>query len=219
MSQDDYYSYGDYHSEQIAPSGGGYVDFTIDYALHYSRVKAILRFFGLYYITFIPHFIVGFVYSLIASIISIFNYLIILFSGKRERDYSLLQEHSLRYGVTICASVLNVIEEKPMFAGRKNIDSQLQMNVVYPPFPSRILAFLRLTVIGMLVIMIPHILLLSVLSVGMILISFVSLIFTIFAGRWPSIMFDFMIRYLRYYTSVSAFMFGLIDTYPSFRFE
>ena len=53
----------------------------------------------------------------------------------------------------------------------------------------------------------------------MILIAFVSLVYTVIMGRWPSLTFDFMVRYLRYKANISAYVFGLIDTYPSFRFE
>jgi predicted Zn finger-like uncharacterized protein len=210
---------GFYGNENVAAAGGGYINLSIDYALHYSRLKAFLRLIGIYLITFIPHFVVSFVYSLIAGFVGAVNKIIILFGGERQKDFSMMQEQSLRYSVSIYASILNVIEEKPTFAGRRDIDYQLQFNVVYPPKNSRVLAFLRLTVIGIVILALPHILLLTVLSIGMSLIIFVSLIFTIFAGKWPSIMFDFMVRYLRYYTSVYAYMNGLVDTYPSFRFE
>lgn len=209
----------DFNDEQVASIGGGYVDFSVDYALHYSRLKAFLRLIGLYNIIYIPHVFVALIYSVVTGIIGFFNTLIILFSGSRERDFSLLQENSLRYGITLMASLLNVTEEYPGFGGHKNIDSQIQMNVVYPPQCSRVLAFMRLTGIGIILAALPHILLLAILSVGMSLISFFSLIFVIFAGRWPSIMFDFMVRYLRYYSTVAAYMSGLVDTYPSFRFE
>jgi predicted Zn finger-like uncharacterized protein len=213
------FSAQDFNDEQVASVGGGYVDFSIDYALHYSRLKAALRLFGLYNIIFIPHLFVTIIYSIVSGIINFLNTLITLFSGSRERDFSLLQENFLRYSITLMASLVNVTEEYPAFGGRKDIDSQIQLNITYPPKSSRILAFMRLTVVSIVLAALPHLLLLTILSVGMSLISFFSLIFVIFAGRWPSIMFDFMVRYLRYLSSVSAYMSGLVDTYPSFRFE
>jgi predicted Zn finger-like uncharacterized protein len=209
----------DYSEDQIASVGGGYVDFSVDYALHYSRLKAVLRLFGIYNIIFIPHVFVMLIYSLVAGIINFFNLLITLFSGSRERDFSLLQENYLRYSISLFSSAVNITEEYPAFGGRKNIDSQVQMNIVYPAKNSRVLAFLRLTGIGIFLTALPHLILLTILSVGMTLISFFSLIFVIFAGKWPSIMFDFMVRYLRYLSAVSAYTIGLVDTYPSFRFE
>jgi uncharacterized Tic20 family protein len=210
---------GFYGSEVVAAAGGGYLNFSIDYALHYSRLKAFLRLIGIYFITFLPHFVVSVVYTLIVGFVSFVNNVIILFGGERQRDFSMIQEQTLRYTVSIYASMLNVIEEKPTFAGRRNIDYQLQFHIVYPPKNSLILAFLRVTGIGIAVLALPHFILLAILTVGMSLISLVSLVFTIFAGRWPSIMFDFMVRYLRYYTSVCAYLNGLVDTYPTFRFE
>jgi predicted Zn finger-like uncharacterized protein len=208
-----------YDIDSIASSGGGYINYSIDYSFHYSRIKAILRLFGIYFITFIPYLLMAFLYSLISGAVGFINKILILFSGEQERDFSLMQEKTIRYLSSLFAALLNVVEEKPSSSGKKNIDYQLQMHVVYPPQYSRILAFLRLSIIGIFLISLPHVLLLFVLTIGMSLISFVSLIYTIFAGRWPSLMFDFMVRYLRYWTTVTAYFGGLIDTYPSFRFD
>ena len=131
----------------------------------------------------------------------------------------MLQEQSLRYGLSIYASLLNVVEDKPPFTGKKSVDYQLQFSVLYPPKYSRVLAFLRLTGVGIMVLALPHLLLFAVLSVGMVLICFVSLLFTIIAGHWPSLTFDFMVRYLRYSANIAGYVYGLVDTYPSFRFE
>ena len=210
---------GAYSAEKVAGSGGGFINFSVDYAFHYSRVRSLLRLIGVYFITFIPHLIVYGIYSVIAGVTGAINWLMILFSGEREKDFSLLQEQSLRYGLSIFASLLNVVEEKPSFGGKKNIDYQMQFNVVYPPRYSRVLAFLRLTGVGILVLALPHLILFIVLSIGMLLICFLSLLFTIVAGHWPSLTFDFMVRYLRYSANIAGFVYGLVDTYPSFRFE
>ena len=130
-----------------------------------------------------------------------------------------MQEQTLRYGISLFASMLNIVEDKPGFGGKKDVDYQLQMCIVYPPKYSRFLSLLRLSVIGIYVASLPHIVLLSILTVGMLPISVISLLYTVIAGRWPSIMFDFMVRYFRYLTGVSAYIRGLVDTYPSFRFE
>jgi len=208
-----------YNAETIAASGGGYINFSIDYSFHYSRLRAVLRILLVYYITYIPYYVIGVIYSLISGVVGSLNQLLVLFSGKRERDFSLMQEQTLRFTSSLYASVLNVIEEKPPFGGKSNIDHQLQFRVIYPPNYSRILAFLRLSVVGILLLSLPHLILLLVMTVGMSLISVVSLFYTVFTGRWPSLLFDFMVRYLRYWTTINAYMCGLIDTYPSFRFE
>jgi len=210
---------GTYDADKIASSGGGYINFSVDYAFHYSRLTAVLRILGLYFLTFIPHIVVCTVYAAIAAVTGTINWLLILFTGEREKDFSLIQEQAIRYALSIYASMLNVTEDKPVFGGKKNVDYQLQFAVVYPPKYSRILSFLRLSVVGILVAAFPHILMLSVLSIGMSLIAFGSLIYTIFMGHWPSLTFDFMIRYLRYCANVAGYVYGLVDTYPSFRFE
>ncbi|HNX60812.1 MAG TPA: DUF4389 domain-containing protein, partial [Spirochaetota bacterium] len=206
-------------AESVAASGGGYINFSIDYSFHYSRIRALLRLLIVYHITFIPYYVIGFIYSLISGVVGALNQLLILFSGKRERDFSLMQEQTLRYLSSLYASLLNVIEEKPPFGGKSDIDHQLQFRIVYPPRYSRILAFMRLSIVGITILALPHLILLLVMTIGMSLISIISLVFTIFTGRWPSLLFDFMVRYLRYWTTINAYICGLIDTYPSFRFE
>ena len=210
---------GAFSGEKTAASGGGVINFSVDYAFHYSRIRGLFRLIGLYFITFIPHLIVYGIYSIIAGMTGMINWLMILFSGEREKDFSMLQEQSLRYGLSIYASLLNVVEDKPPFTGRRNIDYQLQFGVIYPPKYSRVLAFMRLTGVGILLLALPHLVLFTVLSIGMVLICFVSLLFTIIAGHWPSLTFDFMVRYLRYGANIAGYMTGLVDTYHSFRFE
>ncbi len=208
-----------YDAESVAASGGGYVNFTIDYSFHYSRIRALLRLLLVYYITFVPYYVIGFIYSLISGVVGALNQLLVLFTGNRERDFSLMQEQTLRYLSSLYASLLNVIEEKPPFGGKSDIDHQLQFRIVYPPRYSRILAFMRLSIVGITLLALPHLILLLVMTIGMSLIAIISLVFTIFTGRWPSLLFDFMVRYLRYWTAINAYICGLIDTYPSFRFE
>jgi hypothetical protein len=38
-------------------------------------------------------------------------------------------------------------------------------------------------------------------------------------NRWPHILFDFMTRYYRYIARVLAFSIGVVDAYPSFKFD
>lgn len=208
-----------FYGEHIAASGGGYANFTVDYSFHYSRVIALLKILGVYYVTYIPHYIVYGLYSLIAGCAGLLNQFIILFTGESEHDFYLIQENTMRYGFSLFASVINAVEEKPLFAGKKNVDYQLQLDIMYAPKNSRFLSFMRITGIGIFILAIPHLLLLGVLSVGMWLLVVVSLFTVLITGRWSSFMFDFIVRYLRYATTVSAYMTGLIDTYPSFRFE
>ena len=147
------------------------------------------------------------------------NWIVILFTGESVDDFTEIQEKTIRGLFSLSACLFDVVEEVPRFAGGKDIDYSLQMDVTYPINYSRILAFLRLSVIGIFILALPHIILLMLLSVGSILICLVGLISVIATRRWPNILFDFMIRYYRYATNVMSYIAGVIDKYPTFRFE
>lgn len=204
---------------QIDTVPNGIVNFSIDYSLRYSRIGAILRLLGIYHIALIPHFIILMIYSILSNIVGVFNWLIVLFTGQQVEDFSGVQEKTLRYMLATNACMTNTVEEPPQFTGQKNIDHSLQLNVIYPAKPSKVMAFLRLTGIGIIIVALPHIILFTLLTLGSSIIALTGIISIIAMGSWPNILFDFMVRYYRYAANVLAFMIGLVDKYPSFRFE
>lgn len=208
--------------EELAPSDlvpRGLINFSIDYSLKYSRIGAVLRLLGLYVIRLFPRIIVASLYYALSMVVGILNWILILFTGESVEDFTEIQEKTIRNLITLNACFADVVEEVPPYAGRKDIDYSLQMDVTYPTNYSRVLAFLRLSGIGILILAFPHIVLLFLLSIGSILICVAGLISIIATRRWPTILFDFMIRYYRYATNVISYLFGIIDKYPTFRFE
>lgn len=208
--------------EELTPSDlvpRGLINFSIDYSLKYSRIGAALRLLGLFAIRLLPHLVVAFLYYALSIVVGILNWVVILFTGESVEDFTEIQEKTIRSLIALNAWFADVVEEVPPYAGRKDIDYSLQMDVTYPTNYSRVLAFLRLSVIGIFILAFPHIILLLLLSIGSILICVAGLISIIATRRWPTILFDFMIRYYRYATNVISYLFGVIDKYPTFRFE
>lgn len=197
----------------------GCINFSIDYTLSYSRPGAILRLSGLYLIKLIPHFVVYLLYSFLSGILGFFNWISCLFTGYTNMDFTEIQENTLRYLISIMACMTDIIEETPAYAGKTSIDHPLQISFTYPVRYSKVLAFLRLSFIGMIIIMIPHLFILLLLSIGAMLIYLIGIISVIITRRWPKIIFDFMVKYFAYISNVLAFMNGIIDRYPSFRLE
>lgn len=204
--------------ETVDSVPAGFVNVTVDYALSYSRIGAILRLLGIYLISLLPHFVVSTLYSVVSSIVGFFNWCVVLFTGQFIDDFADMQQNTLRYYIAIIAYAAQIIEDRPVYAGRPKVEHSLQLDIVYPSEPSRLLAFLRLTGIGILIAALPHLLLLVVLTLGMLILIPVGLISIIATKRWPSLLFDFMYRYFRYYARVSAYVMGLVDKYPSFIF-
>ncbi|HDP79405.1 MAG TPA: DUF4389 domain-containing protein, partial [Spirochaetes bacterium] len=198
---------------------GGSVNFSVDYSLGYSRPGALLRLIMVYAIGLLPRLVVALVYSLVSWVASVFNWLLILLTGESQEDYSEMQEKTLRAVVSLAACASGIVEEMPSFTGRKNIDYPLQLNIIYPVRYSRVFAFLRISIVGMVLIMLPHLLLLTLLTLGALLIYIAGMISVLAVRKWPTILFDFMSRYYGYLSGVLAFMVGLVDRYPSFRFD
>lgn len=197
----------------------GLVNVSIDYSLKFSRFGALFRLLGLFFIRLLPHVIVVALYSLLTTIAGAMNWLIITLTGRSVEDFTEIQEKTIRYILSLSACMVDVIEDAPRYTGTKDIDYSLQLDIVYPVNYSRLLAFLRLTGIGITILALPHILILSLLTIGSVLICFVGLISILATGRWPNVFFDFMIRYYRYAANVLTYLFGVIDKYPTFRFE
>ena len=210
------FEYAEKESYDSIPAG--FVNLTIDYALSYSRIGAVTRLLGLYALTLIPHGIVSAIYGVVSTIVGFFNWCVVLFTGQFIDDFADMQQNTLRYYISILASAAQIIEDMPVYAGRPKVEHSLQLDIVYPSEPSRLLAFLRITGIGILIAALPHLLLIAVLTLGMLILIPVGLISIIATKRWPTLLFDFMYRYLRYYSRVSAYTMGLVDKYPSFIF-
>ena len=197
----------------------GAVNISIDYSLKYSRIGALLRLFGLFFMGLIPHYVVFFVYNMLSLILSGLNHMIVIATGKNVEDFSGIHENTLRYLLSISSSMIGIVEEMPVYAGRDNIDYPLQLRVVYPLRSSKLLALLRLTGIGILLLSLPHLLILGLISLFIPVLFLVGMISVLATGGWPHVLFEFMSRYYRYVARVLAFTIGLVDVYPSFKFD
>lgn len=210
---------GELEKESADVVPGGAINFSIDYSLSYSRLGGLLRLSGLFLIGLVPHVLVFLVYFMLSSMVGFFNWLVAAFTGYTDEDFTEVQEKTLRYMISLSASASGVVEDMPAYAGRKDIGYPLQLNVIYPVRYSKLLAVLRLSVAGMAIIVLPHLLLFMLLSLGACLVSLAGILSVVISKKWPTALFDFMVRYFGYASALFAFMSGIIDKYPSFRFE
>ena len=200
----------------IVPQGA--ISFSIDYSLKYSRLGAFTRLVGLYFLGLFPHYMVLFLYIALTIVLGIINNIIVIATGKRVEDFSLIQENTVRYFLSLCSSLVGVVEEMPIFAGRSNVDYPMQLEIKYSMRYSKLLAVMRLSVIGIILLLLPHIIILSILSIIMLFLYLIGLVITLIAGRWPYFLFDFFNRYFRYLSKIMSYLTGLVDKYPSFKF-
>ena len=196
----------------------GSVSFSIDYSLKYSRLGALARLFLLFMVGMLPHFLVLLIYSLLSSILGFINHIVVISTKNSVEDFSEIIENTIRYSLAVNTSLIGIVEEMPIFAGKKDIDYAMQMNITYPLAYSRLLAALRLSGIGIFLMTLPHILILMVIGLAIPVFWLTGIISVLATARWPHFLFDILMRYYRYMARVMAFMTGLVDKYPPFTF-
>lgn len=204
------------YSESTYRSRGS-ASFSVDYSLKYSRLGAFLRLIQLYTLSMIPHFIVMFIYTMLSGILGFINQLVILSTGRSMEDFTQITENTLRYYLYIQTCITGIVEDRPVYAGRDKIDHQMQLNLTYPLKYSKLLAACRLSMIGIFLITLPHIIILMFITLIVPAVYLVGIIAVIIMARWPNPLFLFLTVYFRYMARISAFMTGITDEYPSFR--
>jgi hypothetical protein len=214
---DDYSSGVDKKISEMKVKGA--LNLSIDYSLRYSRLGGVAKIFGVFFLGLIPHFIVSLVYSLLSFILGLLNHIIVISTGEAVEDFQNIQENSMRHVISIAANSIGIVEEWPIFAGKENIDHPLQVNVTYTLKNSRVLAFLRLSILGIFIILLPHLLILEILSLALRFFFLAGIISVIITARYPHMLFDFFVRYFRYLSRIMAFSSGIIDEYPHFKFD
>ena len=170
-------------------------------------------------ISMIPHLVVMLIYTILSSIVGFINQIVILSTGRCVEDFALVIENTMRYFFYIKTNITGIVEDRPVYAGREHLDHPLQLNITYPLKYSKNLAVMRLSIIGLLLIMLPHLIIMSLITVTIPVVYLTGIIAVIFTRRWPNILFIYLTRYFRYLARISSFMTGLTDEYPPFSFD
>ena len=101
----------------------------------------------------------------------------------------------------------------------KNNTYPANCTVEYPESSSRLLAFLGfffwLKMLGLL----PHIIVLSILSLVAGLLATIGYLVVLFTGTYPRGLFDFQVGMSRWNFRISCWLVGLTDKYPPFSFQ
>ena len=202
-----------------APEPQGELLFSIDYSLKYSRLKAISRLFmPLFLLAMIPHLVVMLIYTVLSFILGAVNAIVVLFTGKPVRDFLEIMEQAVRYSIAIQSSAMGIIDEFPVFAGKKDINHSLQVDIEYAENFSRFWAAMRFSVVGIIIAALPHLLICAIISCLLPVLFLMCALSIIFTGTLPYVLLEIVSRVFRYSTRIISFMIGLIDKYPSFKF-
>ena len=188
---------------------------SVEYPESSSRLLAFLGFFfWLKMFALIPHIIVLTVLSLVAGFLATIGYLVVLFTGTYPRGLFDFQVGMSRWNFRINCWLIGLTDKYPPFSFQEG-DYPADVSIEYPESSSRLLAFLGLFFLKMFVL-IPHIIVLYILSIVSFIILNIGYLVVIFTGTYPRGLFDFMLGVGTWNYRVTAWYVGLVDKYPPF---
>ena len=204
-------------SEMEMQSSGYPADLDVELPDHNSRLLAVLFFVFIKLLIGIPHLIVLAVYGFVAAIMAWFAQWAVLFTGRYPAGLHDFVLGFLRWSWRLTAWYVGLTDRYPPFSGASG-DHPASADCALPESSSRLLALIRIVpFIGILVI--PHVIVLTVLSFVFALFVLLAQVATIFTGRFPRGLASFSIGVNRWSHRVECYTTGLVDGYPPFRMD
>lgn len=191
--------------------------FNIAHAQSLSRGELLLRtFFGFLYI-YLPHFFVLLFMGLWGSILSFISFWIILFTGRYPQSFFEYQVGLIRWQMRLQARQFNLTDGYPAF-GIDSQDEAITFDVPYPQNLSRGMLLVKFF-FGWLFVLIPHGIVLYLLTLAVLVVNFVGFWIILFTGQLPAGIHNFVVGYIRWATRVNLYLGNMTDTYPPFSLD
>jgi hypothetical protein len=189
----------------MAPSGYP-VTFDVEYPERLSRWKIFVK-----WLLAIPHLIIVYLLLAIAGILQFIAFFAILFTKRWPRGLFDFTVQIYRWSLNTTAyAVLLLRDEYPPFSGEAG-EYPLVLEVEYREDLSRWQIFVKW------LLAIPHLIILSVLFIGVFFAVIIAFFAILFTARYPRGLFDFVVGTLRWMVRVQAYSHWLMtDRYPPF---
>ncbi len=167
------------------------------------------------WILLIPHFVVLWLLSIPVIITLPLSWLVIIVTGRYP---SLFWGYHLGLGrwnwrVSFYSYEAGGTDRYPPFAMSSRDDYPADLTIEYPERSSRLTALFRWLLI------IPHWIIVSILSEIVGILVFFALVIVLFTGRYPQGMFNIIMGMNRWIYRVYAYGTLLVDDYPPFSFD
>jgi hypothetical protein len=161
----------------------------------------------------IPHFILLFVYGIVAFVFAVVAFFSVLFTGSIPSGVHTFIVKVLRYGFRVSAYVYWMSPDYPSFglAGGDDDPGDAPIRVSI----SRADELKRLGPLYKWILAIPHFVVLYFVGIGMSIVLLISAFMVLFTGRWSEGMRNFVVGVQRWQTRVNAYLL-LRDEYPPF---
>jgi hypothetical protein len=164
----------------------------------------------------IPHLIVLYVLNFICQIIAIISWFVILITGRLPDGIANFQAMYLRYTYRTYSYAGFLREPYPPFGFTTSSpdpgdDPPIRVDIT-PDLENRN----RLTVAFRIILAIPHLIVLTLLTIAAVVAWIIAFFAVLFTGRWPEGLRTFIVNFMRYGLRVNAYLFLLVDEYPPF---
>ena len=160
----------------------------------------------------IPHAIVLNIWDNLTQIISVVQWFIILFTGKRNKSIWTLQSSWLSYAARVESYGALLYDKWPSF-GEPTADAVISYSFEYEEEASRASNFFRI------ILVIPAFFVYMFLVFGGLFAAVVSWFAILFTGRHPQGLFKYLLKVTRYSISIRAYMALMTDEYPTTRVQ
>lgn len=167
----------------------------------------------------IPHFVVLNALEVLSQVVAIIAWFVILFTGRLPEGLAGVQHLYIRYANRTYAFAGFLREEYPPFAFGTAAADPCEWPAVRTDFVPAYEDRNRLTVAFRLILLIPHVIVLSVLGLVAYVLLLINVFVVLFTGAWSAGMRDVVVGVIRWTTRVSAYQLLLTDEYPPFTLD
>lgn len=180
------------------------VQYDVTYTGSRSRLTTLFR--G---ILAIPHLIIANLLLRVAQVLGVIQWVIIVFTGKRNRGVFDLQNQWLGYGAATYSYVGVMFDRFPPFVTLNGLDD-MRYGLEYQEDANRLTNLLRL------IWAIPALIIGTIIVTVGFIVTAISWIVIVITGTHPRGMFDFLVKVHRYAVRLNAYLLLLTDTYPKY---
>lgn len=164
----------------------------------------------------IPHLLIVNVLGAVSEVLSIVSWFAIVFTGKLPAGLASFQAMYVRYTVRTATYAAFLREEYPPFTFEATSHDPGDDPRVGVDFEPELEDRNRLTTGFRLILVIPHALVLALLSIAAAVVVIIGGFAVLFTGHWPDGLRGFVIGVGRYWVRFQAYFLLLTDEYPPF---
>lgn len=167
----------------------------------------------------IPHFAVLYVLGLVSAVVAVISWFAILFTGKLGRGLTGFQSMYLRYMQRTYAYAGFLTEDYPPFGFGTVPTDPGDYQTVKSDFQPEAEDRNRLTSFFRVILVIPHAIVVSILSFVAYVVMVIAFFAVLFTGKWPEGLRRFVVGVLRWNLRMQAYFLLLTDEYPPFSLD